>query len=107
MEILRHKKTTPKAWETKRISRIRVIGVRADAIALIGILAIRMDVGNNAKTSGNLTTGIVKRTKGDCANAKANRMLPVTELETNRVCGKILVSPITNAKTKTQKGDSQ
>jgi len=79
------KRTTPKAKETRRISRTRVIGVRADAIALMGILAIRTDVGNNAKTSGNLTTSIVKRIKGDCANAKANRMLLVTELD-NESC---------------------
>ena len=92
MEIKRHKTTTPNSMETKRTPRRRVIGVRADAIAFIGILAIRMDVGNNAKTSGNLTTGMVKRTKGDCANAKANRMLPVTELDTNRLWNETCVS---------------
>ena len=50
--------------------------------SLNGIVALfNMEVGNNDSTSGSVRIGKVKRTKGDCANAKANRMLPVTGLE--------------------------
>ena len=44
-----------------------------------------MEVGNKDSTSGNVRTGRAKRAKGDCANARANRKLPVTELD-NESC---------------------
>ena len=54
--------------------------------SLNGIVALfNMEVGNNDSTSGSVRIGKVKRTKGDCANAKANRMLPVTGLD-NKAC---------------------
>ena len=54
-----------------------------------GILAIQLDVGNNAKRLGNLRIGRANRAKWLVIDQ--NRMLPVTELDTIRVCGKILV----------------
>ena len=82
---VKHKKTETKSVGNQTHAPNKMILSTSRAIASKVIWPFLSKVGKEKSTSGNLSTGIAKRAKGDCANAKANRMLPVTGLD-NKAC---------------------